>query len=455
MIRFASRRVVGLRALLARAMALVFCGLILGTPVASAQDALLDQARALLEKGSAGAAYELLAPQESARSGEPAYDYLLGVAALDSGKLTNAVFALERVVAMEPDNALARAELARAYVALREFDAAREQLEVARQSPIPEDARPNIERFISAVDTAISRRDTQITGYLALTLGYDDNVNSATDETALAIPLFGGALATLSPNATSSGDQFATVAGGAVVRHRLQPDLDLIGSLNVNRKMMSDASRFETASFAGYGGVDFRRGEYTYSAAVQGEHFRLDTDPYRNVLGVLGQVRRPLGDVAQVSAYAQAARLDYPGQSIRNANRYTLGLGYTHNFGGVYSPVMFAGAYGGTEQERASGVAHLGHDFIGGRIGGTMELTREFRLTAVGSVEGREYGGTDPLFLVGREDLRLGARIALDYMPYSNLTITPAVEYTRNDSNVAINDYSRTMVGVTLRHDFR
>ena len=353
MTRFFSPQVAGWGSRISRWLAAGLVGAVLGMPLtAGAQDAALEQARAQLASGNAVAAYNLLAPYEAQRAGEPNYDYLLGVAALDSGRATNAVFALERVVAVEPGNALARAELARAYAALREFDAAREQLDIARQSEVPADARPNLERFISAVDAAISRRDTQISGYLALTLGYDDNVNAATSDNSLAIPAFGGALALLSPNAISTGEPFGVVAGGAVVRHRMRPDLDLLGALNVNRKIITDASQFETTSFAGYGGVDYRRGDYTYSAAVQGEHFRLDTDAYRNVLGVLAQVRRPLGSAAQVSLYAQAARLEYPSQSIRDANRYTLGMGYTRDLGGAYPTVIFAGAYGGTEEDQ-------------------------------------------------------------------------------------------------------
>src|SRR5262245_64922836 len=40
-----------------------------------------------------------------------------------------AVFALERVLALQPDNHLARAEIARAYLALGERDAARREFE--------------------------------------------------------------------------------------------------------------------------------------------------------------------------------------------------------------------------------------------------------------------------------------------------------------------------------------
>ena len=62
----------------------------------------------------------MLAPEQSNAAGDPDYDYLLGIAALDSGKPNEAIFALERVLAVKPNHLQARAEIARAYFATGE-----------------------------------------------------------------------------------------------------------------------------------------------------------------------------------------------------------------------------------------------------------------------------------------------------------------------------------------------
>src|SRR5690242_14276286 len=79
---------------------------------AQAADDLLVKAKALLDANHPQAAFNLLAPLQAQRAGDPDYDYLLGVAALDLGRNTEAVFALERVLAVRPDNAPARAQIA-------------------------------------------------------------------------------------------------------------------------------------------------------------------------------------------------------------------------------------------------------------------------------------------------------------------------------------------------------
>ncbi|MEQ8662866.1 MAG: hypothetical protein RLW62_18795, partial [Gammaproteobacteria bacterium] len=53
---------------------------------AQAASADLEQALSLLGSGQAEQAYELLAAAEEANAGNPDFDYLLGLAALDSGR---------------------------------------------------------------------------------------------------------------------------------------------------------------------------------------------------------------------------------------------------------------------------------------------------------------------------------------------------------------------------------
>jgi tetratricopeptide (TPR) repeat protein len=114
-------------------------------------DELTDRARALLEQRRASEAYALLIPHESTRAGEVEYDYLLAIAANDTGEHERAVFALERVLALDPRNHLARAEIARAYLALGERDAARREFETVRSQSIPEQAKASIERLLAAI----------------------------------------------------------------------------------------------------------------------------------------------------------------------------------------------------------------------------------------------------------------------------------------------------------------
>ena len=65
--------------------------LLLSVGVSYAAD-VIHEARALLQSGQSAQAYALLAPLEESRAGDPEYDYLLGISALDSGKPGLAAF---------------------------------------------------------------------------------------------------------------------------------------------------------------------------------------------------------------------------------------------------------------------------------------------------------------------------------------------------------------------------
>ena len=127
-------------------------------PIAAAQDATLVQAKQLMDKRDAAGAYKLLKPLEDERAGQPDFDYLLGIAALDVGRNTEAVFALERVLAVNPDHVQARAEIARAYSQLGEMETARREFETLRKQPMPPEAAATIQKYIDAIEQATGRR---------------------------------------------------------------------------------------------------------------------------------------------------------------------------------------------------------------------------------------------------------------------------------------------------------
>lgn len=103
---------------------------------AAIADVVLDVAeQALLGKRQVDA-YAALAPLQMERAGDVRFDYLLGIAALDSGKPGEAIIALERVLTVDPAHAQARAELARAYFVLGDHAHARREFAAVKSQKI-------------------------------------------------------------------------------------------------------------------------------------------------------------------------------------------------------------------------------------------------------------------------------------------------------------------------------
>jgi len=412
---------------------------------------LTDRAKQLLEQRRAREAYELLLPHESERAGDIEYDYLLGIAANDSGQHERAVFALERVLALQPQNHLARAEIARAYLAMGERDAARREFETVRGQPIPEQAKANIERFLAAIRAADT---TRVDGFIELGAGYDSNVNAATSAAQVALPALGGVIATLDPLTTRRGDSFGALAGGISVTHKLSEAWALVGNASGSARLHPHEDQFDQMTLDGSLGARWSRGSDAITLGGQLQSFQLDYARYREVAGAVAQWQHSYDDNRQISLFGQHARLRYPTQSLRDADRDVLGIAYGHAFTVRYAPVVFGSAYAGRERQLASEVPNVGYDLWGVRVGAQLSFGRGWGVFASAAYEERDYGGSEPIFLETRRDRQTDLGIGVSYLLRAHTTVIAQVAYTDNRSNIPISQFDRTVAGISMRFTF-
>lgn len=418
-------------------------------------DELTDRARQLLEQRRAREAYELLLPHESERAGDLEYDYLLGIAANDAGQPERAVFALERVLALEPQNHLARAEIARAYLALGERDAARREFETVRGQPIPDAAKASIERFLAAIRAA---ETTRVEGFVELGFGYDTNVNSATASSQVAIPaavpIIGGQSLVLDPLSRAREDAFAALSGGINVTHKLSDAWALLGGASGLGRFQQSETQFDQATLDASLAARWSRGKDAITLGGQFQSFQLDYARYREVAGVVGQWQHSYDEYSQVSLFGQHARLHYPTQNVRDADRDVVGIAYGRAFTVRYSPVVFASAYAGRERQFDSNFPQIGYDLWGLRAGGQIALGKGWSVLATASYEQRNYGGPEPVFDETRKDQQTDLTAGVSYLLRAHTTVTAQVAYTDNRSNIPISKFDRTVAGLSVRFTF-
>ncbi|HWA39256.1 MAG TPA: TonB-dependent receptor [Burkholderiales bacterium] len=422
---------------------------------AFAQDATLNRARQLVDAKQFKEAFALLEPLEQTRAGEPDYDYLLGIAAIDSGQLTRGVFALERVLAVNPAHPQARAEIARAYFLMGENRLARSEFQSVKNARPPAEVDSAVDRFLSALDARDRSRHTGVTGYVELGLGHDTNVNAATGSASFAIPVFGGAVFALAPGTNQQDDEYWTLGAGLSGRLGVTDSIGIVGSASFEQKRNFDYEQFDTGSLSVSGGLSYRQGASEWIAALQAQRFDVENNRFRDAQGGVVQYFNNFTPNDRLSAYMQVTNLRYPGQTPRDANRYVFGGAWTHVYAGrTGSPVTYAGAYLGKE-DAVGNFPHFAHDVYGVRGGGQIGLSDQWTLTAGANYEERRYQGPDPLFLTARNDKELQLRLAAIYQLDKNWSVTPALSFTNVKSNIIVNDYDRAMLSITGRYDFR
>ncbi len=124
--------------------------------------------------------------------GDPEFDFVYGLAALEGGSPNDAVFALERVAATATDGVLrerARLELARAYFVTDNLTAAEILFNVVLTNNPPQNVRQNIEAFLQLIEARRNQQDASFNWSIASVIGSDDNINSATSNGLVDTPL--------------------------------------------------------------------------------------------------------------------------------------------------------------------------------------------------------------------------------------------------------------------------
>ena len=409
----------------------------------------LVRAQKFIDAGEAAAAFELLSSLELERAGQPDFDYLYGLSALDSGQAQLAVFALMRVVVADPNFAGARVELARAYLVLGERQSAKQELEIAMTQEPPPKVEKVIQRYIAMADSSevpeVSEpKLTHVTGYLAVTGGWDSNANASTgDSSFLGFQL--------DETAVRASSAFGRVRGGVTVNHRTASQWSLVGRGNGAYRHNPDASFIDTTQGDIYVGARYLDERELFRFGVQGYRVNADSELNSQGGGLLADWRRLVGERDHWGLSGRLFAIRYAEDlKIQDVDQLAFGLSYVHRFGGEGERTVSVTALGGFDFA-VEEVSPFDRDFVGARLSAGSALTDTISLTAnVGWLHSK-YGGK--FFGSTRVDKRYDGTLALEWRPLQDWSVRPELGYTKNAADVDWYDYHRFVAGLTIRRD--
>lgn len=434
-------------------LALLLAAFMLPTESRAEADALVREALTLTQTGQSAKAFAMLDAKEAERAGDPDFDTVLGIAANETGQFTRAIFALERVLAVQPQNARARAELGRALFAVGDNVAARRLLQETKGQGIPVEAAKTIDQFLQAIDRIDEAGRSSIKGYVEATLGHDSNANSGPTNPNVAVPVLGNIVVVLAPAGVETKSTFASIGGGLSGRYIMDPRWSLIGNATASARFNSgSADQFNNDQIDLSGGAAYRVERNEYSVVAQYGTYGVDGSRVRNQYGLVGEWTYRLDGFRQFTSYVQLTKLKYPQQTVRDANRNVIGGSYAHLFRD--GMLAYGGVYFGEENEDAAGRPDLGHKLTGVRAGVQKPFSETLAAFVTLGYEHRKFGGPDPIFLVTRKDKQTNLNVGLSWVPAKSWRITPQIAFTSTSSNVVIADYDRTVVSVTARREF-
>lgn len=430
-----------------------------------AYEKLLVEADVLVKSGKPADAYSLLEPLEFDHSGEEQFDYLIGIAALDSGKPDKATLAFERVLMVNPDSAAARLDMARAYYQLGDLLRAKTEFAAALKQNPSAAARVNIEKYLDEIEAQEAGKQTRITGYVEGVVGHDSNVNNSTDQAQIFVDSL-GANRTLDPTNVKTSDNYYGVAAGGEVTHRLNTYWGLYAGTDLRQRGNRRQKSFDSLGLDARAGVMFGAKANHLSVGISGGQYNLGNSHNSDSAGLNAEWRYVFSPSDQLKVngqYMQYRFVDVTMQ-VNDYNQQAIGGSWLHVLADGKS-TLFASLYHGTEKDVSTivmlpaipngGRTDGATRFNGLRVGGQTVIGDKTTLFVNVGEQASDYSKVNFWFQRQRSDRLYDLTVGANWHWDKLWTLRPQLNYAKNNSNIIIYSYDRMGVSLAIRRDFR
>jgi tetratricopeptide (TPR) repeat protein len=450
------------RARLLAALALAFA-----TQLAQADPQDLERARGLLAAGNPKQAYAELAKLEPTLAGQPEFDYLLGVAALDSGATDAAIVAFERVLAVMPNHAGAQMDLARAYYATGSFDLAEAGFTKLRGANPPAGAKAAIERYLEAIRERRQQVRAGWTGYGELGLGYDSNLTGVpTDFGAAAQQSFNLTGIEATGNAVKRKAGFVMGNVGAEYAYPLSRGWSLFGGGDLRGRAYKDESDFNLFAGEVRAGAFLNQGQDQWRFSLNGLYYQQEGaapgDPKptndRTMVGGAMDWRHAIDPRNQVHLGVQLNAVRFPENRIEDFDQVYLSTGWLRSFEGKGVPILYLSAY--VTDDKAKNTfpdtdVGKSKNLFGVRSYFQYSLSDKVQLyNALGYTWRRDKDSYARSTQVEKGKDQFGELLlGVSWVFRPACMLRTQVAYTRNQSNIDIYDFNRYEILSSIRCD--
>lgn len=437
---------------LLKPLLLATCMTGLAAHAATVGDQGLTELRRLVDGGQFEAAFKLAGTQ-TGMLGSPHYDFLLGLAAVNSGHVAQGVLALERHLVVVPANDRARLELAKGYYELGDYFRARQEFEfVLRYNP-PKEVQINVQKYLDAMQTreVITARASS-RSYLELGVGRDSNVNAGTYKSQ--IDLISGTVPLTDPGASQAQSPFVEFTGGTQWLRRVDAGLAVFAGLDFDLKHNPQATQYNTTNLGAYSGFSVGKGPVLYRLTLSDGQLRVNGEKYRNTLSLTGEGQFSLGQgftATGVVQYSELAHADV--NAVRDARMLTLGGGVQKTYASAWRPTLGLQLTYAKESN-----LHLREDLSRNALTTRLSLaanpTERVSISAGLSRQQSTFGMADIAFGTVRDDAMWSVDLGLNYLWDRHWLLRADVQYSDNESNQGLYSYRRSLVGLRSRYLF-
>ena len=460
---------------------------------ALAAEADIKKAEQLMRQGKAAEAYSLLRPLAAENAGNVDFDYLLGIAALDSGNPNEALNALERVLAVNPAHMGARLDLGRTYYALGALDLAKQEFERVRAANPPEAASNVVAKYLTAIEERSKEQKRAVAGYLEAGVGYDDNITSVTSTFQGGTQQAFGAAFNATGNAIRRKAGFLNLGGGIDFTAAVTDIISLTAGFDARQRFYDpksapvepaprpmagdvprDNSAYDSQTLDGRVGVLARlMPNFHFGFHLKRQEFRQDGDTPitpgqqrttadRNTDAAAWDMRYSLTPETHVGAFFQYANNRYPTLDTQDTDQVLYGLSFLQTLQRQGNPVIFASVFQSEDyalrpQNPPLNTTDVSKKIQGLRLYGQYSVREDTDLSAgfgYSMREDRTRFSRSTIIPIGEDDTYEFA-LGVNWRFRPLWSLRGQLQHTKNESNLSLYSFKRTEASVTMRRDFR
>ena len=412
-----------------------------------------DDLKILLEQGKHADAYRqaLRTPGEI---GNPAFDFYYGVAAINSGKASEGVLALERFLLNEPANLTARLELARGYYLLNDDGRARDEFDAVLATKPPADVARVVREYLAALNAREARHKTTYSASIELSGGRDSNVQSGVSDPNITLPIFGDI--TLTDSAVAKSDRFGNLLLSGRVSVPVRAHWSAFAQVSADLRQYREQDAYNQNTYSSAVGFAVNKADTLYRVTLGATQQTLDSARYRDTWTLGADLGYQLANGGVLALGTQAAVFSYAGDNaIRNSNYFSAQAGYRHVFAAGWRPEFDVSLSAAREDNTAGGHDSLSRDLWGARTGFNISPWASWTIALGANYLRSNYRAEDPLLLVTRRDNYYSVDVSASYAFTPAWSLRGEYLVSRNKSNLPLFEYKRRIGQVKLRYDFQ
>ncbi len=432
--------------------------------------AQLQQAEALIRDNKAEEAYSLLAPLESSLAGNVEYDYLLGISAINSGKPSQAVFALERVQATNPQYKDSGLWLAIAYYRSGDIERAKPAFENVLAQSGSAETRDTAQRYLDTLEQeeARKRNHPALLGKLEAGIGHDSNITNSSP--ASSAPVLAAAVPAPSSNLGGMESILNLAVEGRlpISRHYA------FASVEDQKREYGGNDFMNSNMLITREGMNVENGGDSYRVSLAQRQFRQQGTLFAingiandyDVDGAELKSRLKLSARSYLGFVVQYNQIRFLSNSPENTDQSMAGFNYMHTFQARGKPVIYFGyayLYDQAVQSMISfnpaygdgtTVASRATQFVSAYF--QYSVSSEVDVVSTDYIYFRRDTGAfarDPNIDYGRDRTSF-VSLGVNWQFRRQWSLRPQLSRTANQSNIPLYSYSKTEAVVLLRREF-